>query len=313
LSKADLVICDSVGFGKYQDFIQGSGKPLLGCDPIFDEMHEDRRKAVTLLKHLAIAMPSEDDIERAPDLLNEGVLLTVEGWWNGGKWMLPWIYTINEQTLFPRKRGPLVESMGSMVIAKHRKSKLIENTIERTGSFMKKVGYKGPVSMDLLVTADNILALAFKGGFTYDSIEAVIEGMAEPVTNALFETATGIRSKFDTKPFVLASVRLTIPPWPYATAGGAWLFDTSVKGINQHNLKHLFLQDIKKIEDRYELSGGTGVVLKATAAGVDHFEARRRACRTLDRLTIMNKQYRYDIGTGFDKDMGHLKEWGWIT
>jgi len=314
LGKADLVVADSGGFGKYADYIRESGKPFLCGDAVFDELSEDPEKGKALMRRLAIAYPTKEDVARSKELLKSGVLITLEGWWNGMGWMRPWVYIFNEKSLFPRQRGPIVESMGSTVYAQHKPSKLAENTLERAKPFIKRTGYRGPVSMDLLVTKDNVLSMAFRGGFTYDAIEALVEGMSDNVTETLFKTATGTTDGFDTKPFTMSAVRLTIPPWPYTVDSGAWTIDPSIKGVNKFNLKHLFLGDIRRYEDgQLELSGGRGVVLKATATGVDHFESRRRACRTLDNIEIANKQYRYDIGMHVDKYLDNLKTWGWMS
>jgi hypothetical protein len=74
----------------------------------------------------------------------------------------------------------------------------------------------------------------------------------------------------------------------------------------------------------YVTAGGDGVLLKATATGAverksspkhndDYtYNARRRVYRTLDGISVANKQYRNDIGSRVNADIAKLQSWGWM-
>jgi phosphoribosylamine-glycine ligase len=40
--------------------------------------------------------------------------------------------------------------------------------------------------------------------------------------------------------------------------------------------------------------------------------ARRRVYRTLDGISVANKQYRNDIGSRVNADIAKLQSWGWM-
>ena len=138
-----------------------------------------------------------------------------------------------------------------------------------------------------------------------------MEGLNEPIANLLFDTATGIRQNMDITMDFMSAVRLSVPPWPHAKPEE----DTKGKpilGLNDQNMKHIYLTDAYKQGGRYFWAAGDGVVLKATARGVSVREATRRVYRTLSNINVLDKQYRLDIGARVESDLGKLKEWGWL-
>lgn len=56
-AKADLVLCDMVGFAQYAEFFQRLGKPTLCCNPIGDILELDRKRGMQAFEQVGINIP----------------------------------------------------------------------------------------------------------------------------------------------------------------------------------------------------------------------------------------------------------------
>jgi len=241
----------------------------------------------------------------------EGIEISTEGWWNGRGWIQPFNHTFEEKRFLEGGLGPNTGCMGNIVIAAKRPNKLIQESVIRLETFLKKTKYKGPVDVNCIVTEKEAYGLEITARFGYDAIEALMEGLNEPVANLLFDTATGTKKAMDVTMDFMAAVRLSVPPWPHAKP----VQDVKGKpilGLNEQNMKHIYLTDAYKEGKDYFWAAGDGVVLKATARGVSVREATRRVYRTLSNVNVLDKQYRLDIGARVENDLGQLKTWGWL-
>src|SRR6266550_6232185 len=74
LRRADLVVSDCVGFGRWEDVVQASNKPMLGfCAPL-DALELDRRKGIELFERAGIQTPESLDFTsttEARQLIND--------------------------------------------------------------------------------------------------------------------------------------------------------------------------------------------------------------------------------------------------
>jgi phosphoribosylamine-glycine ligase len=85
-------------------------------------------------------------------------------------------------------------------------------------------------------------------------------------------------------------------------------------GLEDANLKHIFLTDVYLDNfGNYRWAGADGVLLKATARGRNIPEARRRAYRTIRNLSVLDAQYRQDIGAQSDRQIRELRGMGFLA
>lgn len=241
----------------------------------------------------------------------EGVEVSTEGWWNGRNWVFPFNHTFEEKRFMNEGLGPNTGCMGNIVVAARKVNKLVGATVLRLEGFLKQTNYRGPIDVNSIVTADKAYALEITARFGYDALEAVMEGLQEPVTDLIFETAVGIKKEMRITNGYMIAVRLSVPPWPHDEPAKEEA-GQPILGLNEHNLKHVYLTDVYKKNNKYFYAAGDGTVLKATADGASVREARRRVYRTLGGIQIGGKQYRTDIGERVEGDMAKLKEWGWL-
>lgn len=240
----------------------------------------------------------------------EGVEVSTEGWFNGRDWITPFNHTFEEKRFLEGGRGPQTGCQGNVVLTAGR-DRLVEETLLRLTPFLRDVSYKGPFDVNCIVTEHEAFALEVTPRFGYDAIEAVIEGLREPLLDVLFETAAGIKKTIALSDDVLIAVRVSVPPWPHAEPEAADR-GRPVLGVTKEAMKHLFPTDIFQEDDRWLYAAGDGVVYKATARGRDVKEARRRVYRTVDSIDILDKQYRTDIGQRVPSDVARLIKWGWL-
>jgi len=131
--------------------------------------------------------------------------------------------------------------------------------------------------------------------FQYDLLYAFLEGMQEEIGRAFHDIALSNKKEFTFPAKYIIAVRFSIPPYPYPQLSSAKLL---LRGYNEKNARHIWLQDAVKIKAGVFSSGGNGVVATVTARGDTVRECRRRVYRTVDNLSMQGMQYRRDIGRG---------------
>lgn len=57
INKADLVVCDMVGWGRYEERWRELGKPCISCNMVMDQAELDREKGMYLFKSCGIEIP----------------------------------------------------------------------------------------------------------------------------------------------------------------------------------------------------------------------------------------------------------------
>lgn len=241
-----------------------------------------------------------------------GVEVSTEGWFNGRDWIQPFNHTFEEKKFMDRSHGPNTGCMGNVVITTPS-NKLTQATVEKLTPFLKKISYKGPIDINCIVDANQIYALEITARMGYDAMEALTEGLKEPLTDLLFEVAVGVKREMLITDDYMIAVRGSVPPWPHSEPSRD-MAGMPIIGVDEHNLKHLFLTDayFDAEADTYRYAASDGVLLKATARGRSVQEAQSRVYRTLSNLEVQDMQYRADIGNRVDNDLRLLQSWGWI-
>ena len=337
---ADLVIADEAGYGIYEGTIKGFGKPMLGINKLTDLLSESASRCVELLEHAGISTPATfifsnpadarsvldsewgtgytvNGVEcRHPDiyewllgLLNEdqnvnvqeilhGVKVRTEGWFNGRGWIEPTFHSFEHGVDAGGGETPDGRGAGAVVLSA-RGDMLTKQLLRPLESFLRDVRYRGPFGVRAIITEDGIYAYEPAACFNYSTLDAVIEGLREPLFDILFEQAVGVRKEMDVTENPMISVGVQ-----------ALGVGSPILGIVKENMKHL--QFDKMSANGIARYSGNGYALRATAIGRDVREARKRVYRTVDRLEMFSKAYSPHIGVDVDKDVRHLKSWGYL-
>jgi len=372
--RADLIIVDCVGMGKFEERIRGFGAPVLGLSEMLDRIELDRALGMRVFERAGVTIPetyefnSTAEAQRLKDSQpwNEGwvikpsgnistsktmvvkretlwdrslsqlqpssngilqrvlsgIEVSTEGWFNGDKFVEPFNHTFEEKRFLAGGFGVNTGCMGNVVLYAGSGDRLVRDTVARLEPLLGALDYRGPFDINCIVREDGAYALEATSRMGYDAVEALAEGLNEPLGTFLFDIATGKNRRARLTTDTMIAVRLSIPPWPIRKPDASSAGEL-IEGIDDSTLPHLFLTDLYKDGDEYKTAAGDGVLLKATAIGrsrrneqtgrIDYtYEARRRVYNTLSKLDISGKQYRDDIGERVNKEVAQLKDWGWL-
>jgi phosphoribosylamine---glycine ligase len=67
LGKADLVICDMVGFGYLEETLKKLGKPTISCSMVLEQAELDRKKGMQMFRSVGIEIPETYDCKDRND------------------------------------------------------------------------------------------------------------------------------------------------------------------------------------------------------------------------------------------------------
>lgn len=244
-------------------------------------------------------------------IVEDGIEVSTEGWFNGRGFIKPFNHTFEEKRLISQTSGSNTGCMGNVVINAKDGNKLTSETVMKLEPILKKIAYKGPIDINAIVTKDAVHALEFTSRLGYDAIEALMEGLNEPISDVIFETAVGVKKEMALGSDPMIAVRLSKSPWPI-TDPSSDDFGMPILGIDDSNRKHIFLTDAYKENDGIFYAASDGVIAKVTAHAKTVADARTRVYRTIDSINYPDKQYRLDIGERVPEDMKKLKEWNWL-
>lgn len=211
-------------------------------------------------------------------------------WFSGVDFVYPPIISTNVSMFMEGDLGQEVPSMGCVGCACKPSNKIFVETLFRLKPILRKVNYCGFITLVFLFHSTYIQPF-----FQYDLLYAFLEGMQEEVGRALHDITLSNKKEFVFPDKYIIAVRFSIPPYPYPQLTSMKLL---LRGYNDKNAKHIWLQDAVKTKSGVFSDGGGGVVATVTARGMTVRECRRRVYRTISNLSMQGMQYRRDVGVG---------------
>ena len=297
IDNCDIVIFDEAGMGEYASKIAKT-KPVLGASMFADTFNNDLSYKQRVLNKCGLSLSNN----------NEGITLHTTAWFNGFGFVKP-IHSYFKKTKFmERDMGLDTESQGCLLFY-HKQNKITKAFLTPLLSELKKTGYKGAVNITTNINADKIYLANICLGFLYDSTYAALEGLRQDLGETLYRLAFDGIKRIKASGDFLVATRVSIPPYPFAMTEQLNK-SVSVSGIDENNLKHLWLRDMMFEDGRYFSAGCDGYLMIVTARGLTPHKAIRRTHRTIGNLKIESIQYRRDAIEGFEDNYNKLKEWG---
>ena len=245
-----------------------------------------------------------------------GIEVSTELWFNG-KEVLGVNHTMEEKRFMEGNLGVQSGCMGSAVWLGTQGSKLYKEGVGKLVPALKKVGYRGPIDLNTIVTKDKLHGLEFTARFGYDAICILLEMYRGKVNDLMYGMAAGINIPMKFKSNWGIGIDLSVPPYPLDIEPNLYK-GILIQGINKYNLKHIWFYDIQKKDNRYMTSGNGGDICTITARGdeIGNYhplrDAKRRVMRTIHNLIIPDIQYRRDIGDRVYEEHKQLMKWGWL-
>lgn len=220
----------------------------------------------------------------------EGIELSIEGWFNGHDWMVPFNSTFEDKRLHAGDLGPHTGSMSSVVFAyQHQRPKVARETLLRLTTILRKAKYVGPLD----INTKGGYGLEFTARFGYDALWALIELMQVDVGKVLADLARGqLRRQLPLSRDYAFALRLMIPK----DEG-----DVAPRGLPVTGVKfgdpHVWLLDVMGSPVGELVTAGVdGVIGVVTGTGRTVEEARQQVFQRASEINVPNMFYRVDAG-----------------
>jgi hypothetical protein len=278
-------------------------KPVLGSSTFSDMFNDNIEYKQRVLDKCGLKLES----------VQSGEEICTTGWYNGFSFITPF-HSYFKKTKFMENDLSIETECAGCLLFYHKTNKIVKETLHKLRTELKKIGYRGAINVELSLTEDNLYIKDVSFGFQFDSTYAALEGLRQNLGEFLYGMAFGSVKRLKTSNDWLASTRVSIPPYPFKMSESLSK-PTLIEGLNEHNLKHIFLRDVYREVNRegdYFSAGCDGYVLSVTARGLTPMKAIKRTYRTINNLKIDNIQYRRDIIDGMEERYDKIKKWGWF-
>jgi len=230
----------------------------------------------------------------------EGVAISLEGWFNGTKFIRPLNHTLERKHLANNELGPSMGCAGNVVWAKTDECDYLDDYAE----ILAEGGYVGPLDLNALITEDDgIYGLEFTPRFGYDAAPTLFTELFQGDLGQFFhDLAYGSIREMNLRSGYAFGIRITVLPWPYeeykAEAG---------LSLQDVDLAHFAPYEVMLSQDgKYVTSGGHGIVGVACGYGKTSPEAGAAALQVASQLRLRRKFYRTDLCPLFYGDMDKL-------
>jgi phosphoribosylamine---glycine ligase len=266
-----------------------------------------------LLKMLEYYKAKMGDTEPEFELqeFHEGICLSTEGWFDGERFMQPFIHTLETKALMNGNLGPSGGCTGN-VLWTEEEGPTVEYLLN-LAPFLAEHRYTGPIDINCVVGEGGIWALEFTPRFGYDAFPTLLYAMFDGDFGAFVSDVVRGNSpdRMPIREGFGAGVRLTIPPWPkYEMTDGEHLAPKGlpVRGFTMEDLDSFYPYDVCLKGDELISSGGYGCLGVVNGYGDSIGEAFARVYEICHRVKIPDVQFRTDLSEVFQRDYRKLAE-----
>lgn len=305
--KPDLVIFDSPkhDFDLYKQ-VQARGIHTFGIDSFSHHIANNDNYCTKVLKAHEINVPKNYIFD--PESI-EFVDISVDAFVCNGK-VLTIFYTLSYKHLMNDDIGPTTFGMGTLCILGKPSDRLYRETISKLQATLTKLEFSGQISIGSIVTKNAIFGYDINPSLNYFTFPCFAELFSTKISDLFLGLSLGNLKTIRVKNEWAFSASVVLSPYP-AEASMRYPENTSIKGLNVQNMKHIWFYDVER-NGTYRCAATSGFLCIVSARGATIKEARRRVYRTIDNLTIENAMYRTDVGFKAVNGYNTLKRWNWI-
>ena len=241
-----------------------------------------------------------------------GVEVAVGAFFNGKEYITPININFEHKKLFPGNLGPSTGEMGTSMYWSEP-NRLFNATLKKLETKLREEHYVGYIDLNCIVNNHGIYPLEFTARFGYPSISIQQEGMITPIGELLYQLAKGDAFKLKTKKGFQVGVRVVVPPYPFDDPES---FESTSKDtiiiFQKPNREGVHIEDVKKVNDQWVVTGTSGVVLIVIGTGQTMKQAQTQAYSRIKNILIPSMYYRVDIGDRWAEDSDKLHNWGYL-
>jgi len=171
----------------------------------------------------------------------------------------------------------------------------------KLGGVLQKLKYTGPLYLNLVIREGKLYVLDMLAEINPITLLATLENYRGKVSSFFLNLAKGETPQF--KSLWHMALQLYAEPVMFP--------NFTIKGINKHNLRHLWFYDVSQAQGNFTLGESCNLGL-ITSRGDTARECCRRAYRTINNLEFENKAYGRRWGSTLDEQYIFLAENEWI-
>jgi phosphoribosylamine--glycine ligase len=239
----------------------------------------------------------------------EGYEISQEIYFNGKNYfLLNW--TMEDKKFMNNDLGANTGCSQDVVKFFDKSKKLFRQGLYKLIPFLRQVNYIGQIDLNSIVVPEEnkLYFLEFTPRFGYNSIYSTMELLGtERFLEIIYKLAQGIDIKEPVINEYSASVRLTIPPYPYKEEE-----KNLPVFFNKQDIDHIYWDGICKINDIYFTAGSSGCICIVAYKHTNLDYAIKKCYNILDNILLSDKQYRTDLGVNQKKKLKALIPTGWI-
>ncbi len=291
----DVAIFDSNEHLVPAEWVRTRGIRVLGVSPWSNLLNTNSEYKTNVIKAIGYEQAKDDD---------KGTACIVSCLFNGQNFISKSL-VLNYTKMMAGDVGTSVASSGYIAYFKVEESKLVKDTLEPLGKFLRKANHRGCFSVEVIVQdGGKVVIKDISADICNPFIQAVYENTRRSKSDILLDI---FNESSEVIPYIepyVCGVMISAYPYPYAIKDHI----TQICGVNPFNLKHMWLMDAKKDGDVWTSGILSGCIGYVTARGKDHFEAQRRAYHTIKNLSAKGLQYRVDIGKDAGEKLFELRK-----
>ena len=243
----------------------------------------------------------------------DGIEVSTEAYFNGEDFYL-WNATLEEKKFMEGNKGPNTGCAGNLVWIYNKPNRLIEQGLMRMKDFLKQVGYRGMIDLNVIAGPDKLYGLEWTPRFGYDASATLCALITSDLGEffrdiAAGETPTTLR--WNENAFA-AATRLSIPPYP-TEIHGKHPAGVPINGIDIEDISHgCYLYDAMLAGDELVTAGASGFIAVPIGVGRTPDEAWAVVKEKIKGIKIPDMQFRQDLAKRTWKRYEGLARWGWF-
>jgi phosphoribosylamine-glycine ligase len=248
----------------------------------------------------------------------EGTEISIEGWFNGERFMYPFNVTMEDKCLLNDNLGPNTGCSQNIVWQLRSEHPRLARMIEPLAPLLKKGKFIGQIDVNTIVADDGsgAYALEFTPRAGYDATPTLTLGLAG-YGDAVAAALNGEdRLPLDKRPWdFLAAVRCWIPPYPFESTSPKFngeLYDqirgVPIEGWDISN-RNVVLYDAMQVNGNLQVAGTSGVVYMAIGSGRTVEQASAECYKHIEDVQVPNLGFRTDCGARVLKSWSSVCPW----
>lgn len=241
-----------------------------------------------------------------------GVEVAVGAFFNGTHFIPPYNISFEHKKLFPNELGVSTGEMGTSMFWTDD-SPLFDRTLKKFEKTLSATNFRGHIDINSIVNHHGIYPLEFTSRFGYPQVHIQRDGLLTPFSKVLWDTATGVETKFNSRIGFQVGAYMVVPPFPYEDPKSFRLFSKdSVVIFKKPGEIGIHPINVKKVNGHWLVTGDRGIVTLVTGNGTTMKEAQRNMYNRISNVLINNSYYRNDIGDRWTEDSDKLRSWGYL-